>query len=79
MLASLLKLPAAQPLGQEVQQPGSASPRQESAADARQEQVEFCDSLEAAVAAFGLEGCWTWKPLLNGKQVQLHGVYLRLS
>ena len=25
--------------------------------------------MEAAVAAFKLEGCWTWKHLLNGKQV----------
>ena len=32
-------------------------------------QVEFCESLEAAVGAFKLEGCWTWKHLLNGKQV----------
>lgn len=29
----------------------------------------MCRDLEAAVRAFGLEGCWAWKPLLDGKEV----------
>jgi len=29
-----------------------------------------CRDLEAAVRAFGLEGCWAWKPLLDGREVR---------
>lgn len=35
------------------------------------EQVELCRALEAAVEAWNLDECWTWTPLLNGKQVML--------
>lgn len=31
--------------------------------------AEVCRDLDAAVRAFGLYGCWAWKPLLDGKQV----------
>eukprot|EP00879_Flechtneria_rotunda_P017089 GHRR01017897.1.p1 GENE.GHRR01017897.1~~GHRR01017897.1.p1 ORF type:complete len:250 (+),score=108.62 GHRR01017897.1:245-994(+) len=86
LLAPLLKLPAATPLGIE---PGTAaagdSPQQSpQVVEARasssskdsaqqeqllQQQVDEVRSLFAAAAGFELEGCWQWKPLLDGKQL----------
>ncbi len=37
---------------------------------ARAARAEVCRDLEAAVRAFGLEGCWAWKPLLDGREVR---------
>ena len=31
--------------------------------------AEVCRDLDAAVHAFALEGCWAWKPLLDGREV----------
>jgi hypothetical protein len=36
-----------------------------------QQQVGVVRSLLAAAAGFGLEDCWQWKPLLDGKQVRV--------
>ena len=67
MLAALLRMPQAQSLGQEQAGPGASSSQE--ATWQLQQQLEMCRALEAAVAAFQLEGCWEWKPLLNGNQV----------
>lgn len=32
--------------------------------------AEVCRDLDAAVGAFALEGCWAWKPLLDGREVR---------
>lgn len=31
--------------------------------------LEVCRALVAAAEAFGISDCWTWKPVLDGKQV----------
>lgn len=72
MLAALLRMPQAQPVGQE---PGAgASSSSQEASWQLEQQLEMCRALEAAVAAFQLEGCWDWKPLLNGNQASAHRV-----
>jgi hypothetical protein len=40
--------------------------------------VECCKSLEAAAAAFGLCECWKWKPLLDGRQVDMEFLWFLL-
>ena len=32
---------------------------------------EMCESLASAVRRFGIQDCWQWKPLLNGKEVMV--------
>jgi hypothetical protein len=31
--------------------------------------LEFCETLLNAATAYGIDNCWQWKPLLDGKQV----------
>lgn len=31
--------------------------------------LDFCEALLTAATAYGIAGCWQWKPLLDGKQV----------
>ena len=45
---------------------GEAGSQEEAATKQRMEQARL---LLSAAAAFGLEGCWQWKPLMDGKQV----------
>uniref|UniRef100_A0A383VU74 tRNA nucleotidyltransferase/poly(A) polymerase RNA and SrmB- binding domain-containing protein n=1 Tax=Tetradesmus obliquus TaxID=3088 RepID=A0A383VU74_TETOB len=82
LLVPLLQLPAAAPLGVE---PAAAAEEPAAAAAAAaggggsepgqrvegqlQQQVDAVQSLLAAAAGFGLEDCWQWKPLLDGKQL----------
>lgn len=33
--------------------------------------LDFCETLLQAATAYGISGCWQWKPLLDGKQVGL--------
>lgn len=71
----LLQLPAATPLGVEpaVVSEKAASPSAAAAGgDGKlqlKQQVDAVHALLAAAAGFGLEDCWQWKPLLDGKQV----------
>ena len=37
--------------------------------DILQKRLEICQTLLSSSAAFGLEECWNWKPILDGKQV----------
>ena len=37
--------------------------------DILQKRMEICQTSLSSSAAFGLEECWTWKPILDGKQV----------
>lgn len=34
--------------------------------------LDFCETLLGAATAYGIDGCWQWKPLLDGKQVSSH-------
>ncbi|KAI7837316.1 hypothetical protein COHA_008831 [Chlorella ohadii] len=34
-----------------------------------QRRLDFCEALLSAATAYGIAGCWQWKPLLDGKQV----------
>lgn len=36
--------------------------------------LDFCEALLSAATAYGIAGCWQWKPLLDGKQVGGGGV-----
>ncbi|KAI3436201.1 hypothetical protein D9Q98_002255 [Chlorella vulgaris] len=38
-------------------------------AEATQRRLDFCETLLGAATAYGIDGCWQWKPLLDGKQV----------
>lgn len=75
MLAPVLTLKAAAPLGvdaaQAAESAGSMSPPGEAddseAAAARR--LEVCAVLMSAAEAFGLQDCWQWKPLMDGKAV----------
>ncbi|KAK9834830.1 hypothetical protein WJX81_002031 [Elliptochloris bilobata] len=82
LLAPLLAMPEAAPLGVDsaaaaaaAADARSASPEALGAAAGAPEQAcvaaraEVCRDLESAVGAFGLEGCWAWKPLLDGREV----------
>lgn len=85
VLVPLLQLPAAAPLGVETGS-AEASPSSGTAAaaavghdpgsqqgpDSTEQHVEEVRGLFSAAAAFGLEDCWQWKPLLDGKQVGAH-------
>ena len=70
MLASLLRMPEAQLLGEQPGSSAASSPGPSEAGQKLEQQLEMCRALEAAVVAFGLQGCWDWKPLLNGNQVR---------
>jgi hypothetical protein len=79
LLAPLLQLPAATPLGVEPAAAAADEPAAAAAAGGSvgsrnaegqvQQQVDAVQGLLAAAAGFGLEDCWQWKPLLDGKQV----------
>jgi hypothetical protein len=85
LLVPLLQLPAATPLGVE---PAAAADEPAASAAAAgggseggqrvegqvQQQVDAVQGLLAAAAGFGLEDCWQWKPLLDGKQVRYQDV-----
>lgn len=79
VLVPLLQLPAAAPLGVESttaeaagDSPAAASGSSEQAADPDllQQQTAAVQLLLSAAKGFGLEDCWQWKPLLDGKQVR---------
>lgn len=38
-------------------------------AEGTQRRLDFCEALLQAATAYGIAGCWQWKPLLDGKQV----------
>jgi hypothetical protein len=76
LLVPLLQLPAATPLGVEPaaasDRPAAAGGGSEGGRNAEgqmQQQADAVQGLFAAAAGFGLEDCWQWKPLLDGKQV----------
>lgn len=79
VLVPLLQLPAAAPLGVEsaaaeaaADSPpaASGSSKQGADADLLQQQTAAVQLLLSAAKGFGLEDCWQWKPLLDGKQVR---------
>jgi hypothetical protein len=84
LLVPLLQLPAATPLGVEpaaaADEPAAAaaagSEGSRNAEGQLQQQVDAVQGLLAAAAGFGLEDCWQWKPLLDGKQVRRWGCML---
>ncbi|PSC76867.1 CCA tRNA nucleotidyltransferase 2 [Micractinium conductrix] len=41
----------------------------EAEAAGTQRRLDFCEALLGAAVAYGIDGCWQWKPLLDGKQV----------
>lgn len=65
VLVPLLCLPQAALLGDELP---SHTPRESAGAGATG--ADAVRALLAAAAGFGLDGCWSWKPLFNGKQVR---------
>lgn len=80
VLVPLLQLPAAIPLGVEPRSvqpsPSGASPSSsgpdKQGDEQRQQLLQHVDTVQALLSAatgFGLEDCWQWKPLLDGKQV----------
>jgi len=84
VLASLLSMRGAAPLSEAAAQAsGLGTPLDSSgggsgeahagthelSAAAHGARVESARAVLSAVAAFGLEDCWQWKPLLDGKQV----------
>lgn len=71
-----MQLPTATPLGVEpaaaAEEPAAGAGGSEGGRTAEvqlQQQVDTVQGLLAAAAGFGLEDCWQWKPLLDGKQV----------
>lgn len=83
LLVPLLQLPAATPLGVEpgssdiaANTPAAGSSGSEQGAEAAtsvgvlQQQEAAVQLLLSAAKGFGLEDCWQWKPLLDGKQVR---------
>ncbi|KAF6258483.1 hypothetical protein COO60DRAFT_1460658 [Scenedesmus sp. NREL 46B-D3] len=69
-------LPTATPLGVEpaaaAEEPTAGAGGSEGGRTAEvqlQQQVDTVQGLLAAAAGFGLEDCWQWKPLLDGKQL----------
>lgn len=46
---------------------GAAASHDEASESTRRN--EICSTLLAAAEAFGLQDCWQWKPLMDGKQV----------
>jgi hypothetical protein len=84
LLVPLLQLPAATPLGVEPGTSDTAADTPAAGSSGREEGTEGSSSMgvlqqqEAAVQlllsaakGFGLEDCWQWKPLLDGKQVSM--------
>ena len=77
LLAPLLQLPSAAPLGVELGSgdvgPGGSSSSTGAAQEGPelQQHVAIARELMAAAAGLGLEDAWKWKPLLDGKQVRL--------
>jgi hypothetical protein len=86
VLVPLLQLSAATPLGQEpgTAAAASSSPGAEGASRGSsdpngagdqgqvQQQKAAVQLLLSAATGFGLQDCWQWKPLLDGKQVCAH-------
>eukprot|EP00775_Hariotina_reticulata_P002881 gene2881-3172_t len=80
LMVPLLQLPAAAALGVEATKtPAETSSSQAARTDVaasqegsfgrlEQQQVEAVQTMLAAAAGWGLEDCWQWKPLLDGKQ-----------
>ena len=64
-----MTITAATPLGTEP--PPQEDVRSEAAPYDPQQQrlMDMCQLLLSSAAAFGLEECWQWKPILDGKQV----------
>ncbi|KAK9804968.1 hypothetical protein WJX73_005470 [Symbiochloris irregularis] len=75
VVASLLSMPEARPLG--VQHAAGSSPEaahspgptSSQTQDDSASRLECYNRLDAAMASFGLQGCWDWRPLLDGKEV----------
>ncbi|KAK9810386.1 hypothetical protein WJX72_009795 [[Myrmecia] bisecta] len=44
-------------------------PALQDAPQTQMSRVEVCQELEHGMAAFRLDGCWVWKPLLDGKEI----------
>lgn len=67
VLASVLHLPAAAPLGEQH----AVGSSQDDSGDEQlvRRSVDRCRLLRAAVVAFSLEGAHEWKPLLDGKRL----------
>ncbi len=60
------------PLGVERHEDGASSEmimEDELGQEAQKLRLEEARLLLSAAAAFGLEDCWKWKPLMDGKQV----------
>eukprot|EP00798_Chlamydomonas_sp_ICE-L_P031440 gene31440-6618_t len=72
MLAPLLRMPSAAPLGSDPE-PSPSSKASPPAADPSPDELakhaEVCKALMSDAEAFGLTDCWQWKPLLGGKQM----------
>lgn len=80
ILSSVLTMASARPLGVESTAAppsgsGSRTPaalmmnQEDDPAPGHQQRLELCQSLLASAAAYGLEECWQWKPVLDGKAV----------
>lgn len=82
LLAPLLTMQCASPLGVEKAGVGQKAGSGQLAGSDRAEhsegdmspqslakRKEMCARLFSAASAFGLENCWQWKPLMDGKQV----------
>lgn len=82
LLAPLLTMQCASPLsverGGKGQKAGSGEvassdsaehPEGDMSPESLAKRNEMCARLFSAASAFGLENCWQWKPLMDGKQV----------
>lgn len=89
LLAPLLQLPSAAPLGVELFAGGDGVAGGSSSSSVGggggqegsvelQQQVAVAKELLAAAAGLGLEDAWKWRPLLDGKQVSSGRTWLRL-
>jgi hypothetical protein len=90
LLVPLLQLPAATPLGIEpgtsdtaadTPVAGSSGSEQGAASSVGvlQQQEAAVQLLLSAAKGFGLEDCWQWKPLLDGKQVRIGTLWPELT
>jgi hypothetical protein len=80
-MVPLLQMPAAAPLGVEQAKTAAeasggltarvnvAASQKGSPQELEKQHVEAVQTIFAAAAGWGLEDCWQWKPLLDGKQV----------
>ena len=71
VLSAILILPFAAPL--DVEPPPAMDSATEAASNVglqqQQRLLERCQLLMSSAAVLGLEDCWQWKPILDGKQV----------